>query len=169
MPQVERLVRCAASLYQAELMRIVRHKLEGAAGDSRGGGGRGGSGGVNVTNSVMELRNICNHPYTRWPPDLLRSTGNRNELGPFASRVCCRDGGADYNLHQAETGDGQTGHRRRWRAEIHGSDRAGDTTSAQTRCPPLLILILNEAMPFLPATFFCIRFRTPGVCGPALD
>lgn len=88
MPQVERLVRCAASLYQAELMRIVRHKLEGAAGDSRGGGGRGGAGQVNVTNSVMELRNICNHPYTRWPPTscarLVKETGLAHLQAGFA-------------------------------------------------------------------------------------
>ena len=46
-----------ASRYQAELTRIVRHKLNAA--------GSGARGSVSVSNSVMELRNICNHPCIR--------------------------------------------------------------------------------------------------------
>lgn len=57
--QVEYLVRCNASRYQAELMRILRHKVETAGTTS------GGKSTVHVANSVMELRNICNHPCIR--------------------------------------------------------------------------------------------------------
>nr|CAB3467703.1 unnamed protein product [Digitaria exilis] len=51
--KIERLVRCEASAYQKLLMKRVEENL-------------GGIGAVKVRsvhNSVMELRNICNHPY----------------------------------------------------------------------------------------------------------
>lgn len=51
--KIERLVRCEASAYQKLLMKRVRENL-GSLGNSKG---------RSVHNTVMELRNICNHPY----------------------------------------------------------------------------------------------------------
>ncbi|KAK2965362.1 hypothetical protein RJ640_013825 [Escallonia rubra] len=51
--KIERLVRCEASSYQKLLMKRVEENL-GAFGNSKA---------RSVHNSVMELRNICNHPY----------------------------------------------------------------------------------------------------------
>ncbi|KAK3027834.1 hypothetical protein RJ639_040584 [Escallonia herrerae] len=51
--KIERLVRCEASAYQKLLMKRVEENL-GAFGTSKA---------RSVHNSVMELRNICNHPY----------------------------------------------------------------------------------------------------------
>ncbi|XP_021862250.2 chromatin structure-remodeling complex protein SYD isoform X5 [Spinacia oleracea] len=51
--KIERLVRCEASAYQKLLMKRVEENL-GALGVSKARA---------VHNSVMELRNICNHPY----------------------------------------------------------------------------------------------------------
>ncbi|GMI72102.1 hypothetical protein HRI_000879500 [Hibiscus trionum] len=51
--KIERLVRCEASAYQKLLMKRVEENL-GAIGNSKA---------RTVHNSVMELRNICNHPY----------------------------------------------------------------------------------------------------------
>ncbi|XP_042515442.1 chromatin structure-remodeling complex protein SYD-like isoform X2 [Macadamia integrifolia] len=51
--KIERLVRCEASAYQKLLMKRVEENL-GSIGSSKG---------RSVHNSVMELRNICNHPY----------------------------------------------------------------------------------------------------------
>uniref|UniRef100_A0A5B6YW35 Chromatin structure-remodeling complex protein SYD n=1 Tax=Davidia involucrata TaxID=16924 RepID=A0A5B6YW35_DAVIN len=51
--KIERLVRCEASAYQKLLMKRVDDNL-GAIGTSKA---------RSVHNSVMELRNICNHPY----------------------------------------------------------------------------------------------------------
>ncbi|XXG52543.1 hypothetical protein AAC387_Pa03g0846 [Persea americana] len=51
--KIERLVRCEASAYQKLLMKRVEDNL----------GSLGFSKGRTVHNSVMELRNICNHPY----------------------------------------------------------------------------------------------------------
>ncbi|KAK9288088.1 hypothetical protein L1049_016535 [Liquidambar formosana] len=51
--KIERLVRCEASAYQKLLMKRVEDNL----------GSLGSSKGRSVHNSVMELRNICNHPY----------------------------------------------------------------------------------------------------------
>ncbi|XVF28426.1 hypothetical protein REPUB_Repub15cG0028400 [Reevesia pubescens] len=51
--KIERLVRCEASAYQKLLMMRVEENL-GAIGNSKA---------RSVHNSVMELRNICNHPY----------------------------------------------------------------------------------------------------------
>ncbi|KAI8526239.1 hypothetical protein RHMOL_Rhmol13G0293200 [Rhododendron molle] len=51
--KIERLVRCEASSYQKLLMKRVEDNL-GAIGTSKA---------RSVHNSVMELRNICNHPY----------------------------------------------------------------------------------------------------------
>ncbi|XP_010247117.1 PREDICTED: chromatin structure-remodeling complex protein SYD isoform X2 [Nelumbo nucifera] len=51
--KIERLVRCEASAYQKLLMKRVEDNL-GSIGNSKG---------RSVHNSVMELRNICNHPY----------------------------------------------------------------------------------------------------------
>ncbi|WOK94287.1 hypothetical protein Cni_G02989 [Canna indica] len=52
--KIERLVRCEASAYQKLLMKRVEENL-----GSLGGGSRGRS----IHNTVMEMRNICNHPY----------------------------------------------------------------------------------------------------------
>ncbi|XP_022955377.1 chromatin structure-remodeling complex protein SYD-like isoform X1 [Cucurbita moschata] len=51
--KIERLVRCEASAYQKLLMRRVEENL-GSIGSTKV---------RSVHNSVMELRNICNHPY----------------------------------------------------------------------------------------------------------
>ncbi|KAJ1395171.1 SNF2-related, N-terminal domain [Sesbania bispinosa] len=51
--KIERLIRCEASSYQKLLMKRVEENL-GAMGTSKA---------RSVHNSVMELRNICNHPY----------------------------------------------------------------------------------------------------------
>ncbi|XP_058108290.1 chromatin structure-remodeling complex protein SYD-like isoform X2 [Magnolia sinica] len=51
--KIERLVRCEASAYQKLLMKRVEDNL-GFIGISKG---------RSIHNSVMELRNICNHPY----------------------------------------------------------------------------------------------------------
>ncbi|XP_041000946.1 chromatin structure-remodeling complex protein SYD isoform X5 [Juglans microcarpa x Juglans regia] len=51
--KVERLIRCEASAYQKLLMKRVEENL----------GSIGASKARTVHNSVMELRNICNHPY----------------------------------------------------------------------------------------------------------
>ncbi|KAJ6722063.1 SNF2/RAD54 HELICASE FAMILY [Salix viminalis] len=51
--KIERLVRCEASAYQKLLMKRVEENL-GSIGNSKA---------RSVHNSVMELRNICNHPY----------------------------------------------------------------------------------------------------------
>ncbi|RLN11323.1 chromatin structure-remodeling complex protein SYD-like isoform X2 [Panicum miliaceum] len=51
--KIERLVRCEASAYQKLLMTRVEENL----------GGIGAVKVKSVHNSVMELRNICNHPY----------------------------------------------------------------------------------------------------------
>ncbi|XP_007035456.2 PREDICTED: chromatin structure-remodeling complex protein SYD isoform X1 [Theobroma cacao] len=51
--KIERLIRCEASAYQKLLMKRVEENL-GAMGNSKA---------RSVHNSVMELRNICNHPY----------------------------------------------------------------------------------------------------------
>ncbi|KAL5712823.1 hypothetical protein ACHQM5_014952 [Ranunculus cassubicifolius] len=51
--KIERLVRCEASAYQKLLMQRVEDNL-GSIGSSKSRA---------VHNSVMELRNICNHPY----------------------------------------------------------------------------------------------------------
>ncbi|XP_061986239.1 chromatin structure-remodeling complex protein SYD-like isoform X2 [Populus nigra] len=51
--KIERLVRCEASAYQKLLMKRVEENL-GSIGNPKA---------RSVHNSVMELRNICNHPY----------------------------------------------------------------------------------------------------------
>lgn len=51
--KIERLVRCKPSAYQQLLMKRVKEKL-GSLGHAKGKA---------VHNTVMELRNICNHPY----------------------------------------------------------------------------------------------------------
>ncbi|KAL9277872.1 hypothetical protein ACSQ67_024884 [Phaseolus vulgaris] len=51
--KIERLIRCEASSYQKLLMKRVEENL-GSIGSSKS---------RSVHNSVMELRNICNHPY----------------------------------------------------------------------------------------------------------
>lgn len=51
--KIERLVRCEASAYQKLLMKRVEENL-GSIGNTKG---------RSVHNTVMELRNICNHPY----------------------------------------------------------------------------------------------------------
>ena len=64
--QAEHVIRCPASAYQRGLCALVQRGLEqqtaGIDGGTqqakqRGGGVRG------VSNSLMELRNICNHPF----------------------------------------------------------------------------------------------------------
>ncbi|KAG6545775.1 hypothetical protein Mapa_012736 [Marchantia paleacea] len=51
--KIERLVRCEASGYQKLLMKHVKEKL----------GSLGSAKGKSIQNTVMELRNICNHPF----------------------------------------------------------------------------------------------------------
>ncbi|XP_073009948.1 uncharacterized protein [Typha latifolia] len=51
--KIERLVRCEASAYQKLLMKRVEENL-GSIGNTKG---------RTIHNTVMELRNICNHPY----------------------------------------------------------------------------------------------------------
>jgi SNF2 family DNA or RNA helicase len=51
--KIERLIRCEASAYQKLLMKRVEDNL-GSIGNAKSRA---------VHNSVMELRNICNHPY----------------------------------------------------------------------------------------------------------
>ncbi|BBN10806.1 hypothetical protein Mp_5g06580 [Marchantia polymorpha subsp. ruderalis] len=51
--KIERLVRCEASGYQKLLMKHVKEKL-GSLGNAKG---------KSIQNTVMELRNICNHPF----------------------------------------------------------------------------------------------------------
>ncbi|XP_062108563.1 chromatin structure-remodeling complex protein SYD [Humulus lupulus] len=51
--KIERLIRCEASAYQKLLMKRVEENL-GSIGSTKA---------RSVHNSVMELRNICNHPY----------------------------------------------------------------------------------------------------------
>ncbi|KAI4371414.1 hypothetical protein MLD38_019653 [Melastoma candidum] len=51
--KIERLIRCEASAYQKLLMKRVEENL-GSLGNLKA---------RSVQNSVMELRNICNHPY----------------------------------------------------------------------------------------------------------
>ncbi|QHO21327.1 Chromatin structure-remodeling complex protein SYD [Arachis hypogaea] len=51
--KIERLIRCEASAYQKLLMKRVEENL-GSIGTTKA---------RSVHNSVMELRNICNHPY----------------------------------------------------------------------------------------------------------
>ncbi len=59
-------MRCASSRYQQALFRIVEAKLAAAAATAAGANAaQQQRQGVAVTNSVMELRNICNHPTIR--------------------------------------------------------------------------------------------------------
>ncbi|PKU78185.1 Chromatin structure-remodeling complex protein SYD [Dendrobium catenatum] len=51
--KIERLIRCEASAYQKLLMKRVEENL-GSIGNAKG---------RSVHNTVMEMRNICNHPY----------------------------------------------------------------------------------------------------------
>lgn len=68
--QTEVVLRCQLSPYQAALYDLVKSKLrnEAAAGtagsSSKSGSAAAGVKGVN--NTVMELRNICNHPVLRY-------------------------------------------------------------------------------------------------------
>lgn len=55
-PQVEHVLRCCASPYQAALSSLVASKLK----DEEGGGSARG-----INNTVMELRSIANHPLLR--------------------------------------------------------------------------------------------------------
>ncbi|CAM6088580.1 unnamed protein product [Calypogeia fissa] len=54
--KIERLVRCEASGYQKLLMKHVKEKLGSLT-------NIGSAKGRSIQNTVMELRNICNHPY----------------------------------------------------------------------------------------------------------
>mgnify|MGYP001807475060 CR=1 FL=1 len=84
----EVVLQAALGPYQAALMRLVRHGFEAAAGGGGGGGGGdgekdgGGGGGATavnraVNNTVMEMRNICNHPFLRCGEGTATSTANR--------------------------------------------------------------------------------------------
>ncbi len=57
--QVEHLVRCMPSPYQQALFNIVKQQLT-AEGDATAPKRT-----IAISNSVMELRNICNHPTIR--------------------------------------------------------------------------------------------------------
>ena len=59
--QVEHVIRCPASAYQRGLCALVQRGLEEEGAPDQAGGRAGGLRGVN--NSMMELRNICNHPF----------------------------------------------------------------------------------------------------------
>ena len=50
--QVEKIVWVPISAYQEALLALVGRGIE-----------EGGLSGVSIHNSVMEMRNICNHPY----------------------------------------------------------------------------------------------------------
>ncbi|KAL0389353.1 UNVERIFIED_CONTAM: Chromatin structure-remodeling complex protein SYD [Sesamum calycinum] len=90
--KIERLIRCEASAYQKLLMKRVEENL-GAIGTSKA---------RSVHNSVMELRNICNHPYlsqlhveeTLWKLEMLdrllpklKATDHRNYRKVFGLQV----------------------------------------------------------------------------------
>ncbi|KAJ4954461.1 hypothetical protein NE237_011244 [Protea cynaroides] len=76
--KIERLVRCEASAYQKLLMKRVEENL-GSIGSSKG---------RSVHNSVMELRNICNHPYiSQLHAELVNTLIPRHYLPPLV-RLC---------------------------------------------------------------------------------
>ena len=54
--QVERTILCPASEYQKHLSGLVMQGLPGSSGAQQPKA-------RSVSNSVMELRNICNHPF----------------------------------------------------------------------------------------------------------
>ena len=54
--QVERTILCPASEYQKHLSGLVMQGLQGSSGAQLPKA-------RSVSNSVMELRNICNHPF----------------------------------------------------------------------------------------------------------
>ena len=60
----ERLLLCPPSAYQRSLFGLIGEELGGGAGG--GGGGEGGKAAPKgISNIVMEMRNICNHPLIR--------------------------------------------------------------------------------------------------------
>lgn len=65
--QSEVILRCGLSAYQSALYGLVKAALKAerdkAKGADKGAASRGVKG---VNNTVMELRNICNHPMLRW-------------------------------------------------------------------------------------------------------
>jgi hypothetical protein len=61
--QVERVIRCPASAYQQGLCALVQRGLEQQAAGSAQQGQQKAGGVRGVSNSLMELRNICNHPF----------------------------------------------------------------------------------------------------------
>ncbi|KAI3964562.1 hypothetical protein MKW92_025413, partial [Papaver armeniacum] len=76
--KIERLVRCESSAYQKLLMKRVEDNL-GCIGNSKG---------RSVHNSVMELRNICNHPYiSQLHAEQIDSLVPRHYLPPIV-RLC---------------------------------------------------------------------------------
>ncbi|KAI3983237.1 hypothetical protein MKX01_013304 [Papaver californicum] len=76
--KIERLVRCESSAYQKLLMKRVEDNL-GCIGNSKG---------RSVHNSVMELRNICNHPYiSQLHAEQVDSLVPRHYLPPIV-RLC---------------------------------------------------------------------------------
>ena len=54
--QVERTILCPASEYQQHLSRLVMQGLQGSGGAQQPKA-------RSISNSVMELRKICNHPF----------------------------------------------------------------------------------------------------------
>ncbi|KAA8549729.1 hypothetical protein F0562_001253 [Nyssa sinensis] len=93
--KIERLVRCEASAYQKLLMKRVEDNL-GAIGTSKA---------RSVHNSVMELRNICNHPYlsqihveevhswipTHYLPNIVRLCGKLEMLDRLLPKLKATD------------------------------------------------------------------------------
>lgn len=65
--QSEVILRCGLSPYQSALYGLVKAALRAerdkAKGADKGAASRGVKG---VNNTIMELRNICNHPMLRW-------------------------------------------------------------------------------------------------------
>jgi hypothetical protein len=67
--QSEVILRCGLSPYQSALYDIVKAALRAERDKAKGAdkGAAAASRGVKgVNNTVMELRNICNHPMLRW-------------------------------------------------------------------------------------------------------
>ncbi|KAF8065502.1 hypothetical protein HT031_003103 [Scenedesmus sp. PABB004] len=74
-PKREVVLRVPISPYQAALYDLVRTKFRDGGAPGGGGGGGGGSGARGVNNTVMELRNICNHPALRHGRGARRGSG----------------------------------------------------------------------------------------------
>lgn len=96
--KVEHLVRCAPSAYQKALFGIVQQQLAGK------GGNASQQRTIAISNSVMELRNICNHPTTsRLHPEGIEAMLPPHEL-PADVRLCGKLDTLDKLLVRLHTG-----------------------------------------------------------------